>query len=207
MERQEDGRFLLGFYKFTGYNFCLWNMTMKHFTSVRNSLSLSTVSSVYAVAVMFIYGWTIYWFLWNFPSWIYYLSFFEILSVAAYALAANLLESLILLGIPVLAAFLLPVRWFSERFIPAGVLSVAFMGALLIYFAPYFQAQSQFSYLPFMIAPVALLISIVVAALLARVEPVARLLSLFAERARIFIYLSIPLSIISVIVVLIQNLN
>ena len=167
----------------------------------------SMILSVYAIAVMFVYGWTIYWFIWNFPSWIYYLTISEIISIAAYSAVTNLLESMILLCVPLLFALILPSKWVSDRFIAVGALLVAFAGGLLIYYAPFFQAENSFSFAPFYWTPVFFVASLSLAVVLAKIRVVANLVELFAERAKIFLYFSIPLSVISIFVVVIQNLT
>ena len=167
----------------------------------------STMLSVYAISVMFVYGWTMYWFIWNFPSWIYYLTISEIVSIAAYSAVSNLLESLIILCLPLLFALILPANWVSDRFIAFGALQVAFIDALLMYYAHFFQAETSFSFEPFFWIPVFLAVSLGLAIMLAKIRLVADVVGLFADRAKIFLYLSIPLSIVSIFVVVIQNLT
>lgn len=173
---------------------------MKRFT-------IGMVLPVYAISVMFVYGWTIYRFLWNFPSWIYYLTFHEILSVVAYSASINLIESLLLLAVPILFAFFLPRKWFFERFVPVGVLLETLLGLLLIYYAPYFQTETNFSYTPFFLAPVYFAVSITIAILLSTVKSISGFVADIADRAVVFLYLSVPLSIISIFIVLIRNLT
>jgi hypothetical protein len=167
----------------------------------------SAILSVYAISVMLVYGWTSYWFIWNFPSWIYYLTVTEIISIAAYAAITNLLESLVLLCLPLVMALILPAKWFSDKFVAAGALLVAFIGALLMYYAPYFQAEDSFSYTPFYFAPVLFVVSLGLAIMLARIRLASIAIGAFTERAQVFLLFSIPLSIISIFVVVIQNLT
>jgi hypothetical protein len=92
------------------------------------------IASVYAIAVIFIYGWTAYWFIWKLPSWIYYLSITEILTLIAYSAFANLLESLLVFSVPLVLAIILPKKWFFDRFVSAGSLLGLLIGGYLIYF-------------------------------------------------------------------------
>jgi len=70
--------------------------------------SLQENLQVYAVIVAFLYTWTILWLFWELPSWLNFLTVGEILPIFAYALATNLLESLLVLAGLNLVCFLLP---------------------------------------------------------------------------------------------------
>jgi len=167
---------------------------------------LTQVTPVYALIVMLIYGWTIYWFIWRFPSWSYFLSINEILVIGAYSAVVNLFESLIVLCAPLVLALLLPKQWFSERFISAGSLLSMLIGGYFIYFSSVSEAADSFSYTPLIQVVVFFIIAIGLSILLSRVHVVSNLISSFADRAQIFLYLSLPVSALSVLVVIVRNL-
>jgi hypothetical protein len=95
---------------------------------------LQQIAPVYAVIVMMVYGWTIYWYLWKFPSWTYYLSLPDILSILAYSLSTNIIESLAILAILIVLCILLPRNWFYDSFIVRGSVAVILLLGYLMYF-------------------------------------------------------------------------
>jgi hypothetical protein len=164
------------------------------------------IASVYAITVFIIYGWTVYWFVWKLNSWSYFLYAKEILAMGAYSVVVNLFESLILLSVPLVVAILLPKQWFSEHFISAGGLLNMLLGGFFIYFSSVSEATGSFSYTPLTQAVVFFIIAIGLSILISRVRLVSGLIVSFADRAKIFLYLSLPVSVISVFVVIIRNL-
>jgi hypothetical protein len=166
----------------------------------------SDIASVYAIAAFIIYGWTVYWFIWRLPSWSYFLYFKEILVIGAYSAAANLFESLLLLSVPLVLTILLPKQWFSERFISAGGLLNILIGGFFIYFSSISEAADSFSYAPLIQAIVFFVIALGLSIFISRVRLVSNLIASFADRAKIFLYLSLPVSVLSVLVIIVRNL-
>jgi hypothetical protein len=85
------------------------------------------------VIVLFVYGWTIIWFFWRLPGWVFFLSASEILMAAAYALATNLVESLAVLVLPLLLSLILPKTWFRNAFVARGAALVLALVAYMIF--------------------------------------------------------------------------
>ena len=165
-----------------------------------------SIISVYVLIIVFPYGWALYYFFWKLPSWLYYLSVGKISIFFAYTMALNFLESLVLLAAPVFWAFILPSKWFKENFIPAGGLYGLFLGCFLMYFSGHMETLSSFTYsivfefLGFIVLAVPLSVG------LSRVRFLARLVSELADRATIFLYIIIPVSLLSILVVIVRNL-
>lgn len=167
---------------------------------------ISQILQVYAVIVLMVYSWTILWFFWKLPSWLFFMSIGEIAVVFAYALAMNFLESLCVLLIPILLSLLLPRDWFSVTFVARGTA----LALLLLGYAMFFTNQLQYEdgY------PKGLLIlSIIVVFLIAllvyvlgRISIVCKILEALSDRAVVFLYLSIPISLVSLMVVVYRNL-
>jgi hypothetical protein len=167
----------------------------------------SAAESVYAVTVILIYGWTAYWFIWKLPSWIYYLSITEILTIAAYSALANLFESLLIFSAPLVLTIIFPKQWFFDRFVSTGGLLVLLIGGYLIYFPSVSNSAGSFSYAPLIRAVVFFIIAIGLSISASRVRVLANLIETFADRAKVFLYLSLPLSILSVFVIVARNLR
>lgn len=167
----------------------------------------SSVSAVYAVIVVFIYGWTIYWFIWSISSWIYYLTLKEIFFILTYSLAVNLLESLLLLLVILGIFFALPKKWMSDNnatfVLFGGILSVL-IAIWLYFFERYTVLQDAFSSGLLIKFLAGFLMLIPVSLLLCRPNVISGFVLVFADRAKIFLYLTIPASSISLCIILIR---
>lgn len=168
--------------------------------------SWSAIASVYAISVIFVYGWTIYWFLWKLPSWIYFLTLTEILLIAAYAAVVNFLESLLILCMPLFMSMLFPKEWVVDRFIAVGGLLSMFLGGFLIYFSAISHAVNAFSYSLLTQGLVFLVLSVCLALLVGRIWFIERTVEFITDRLVIFLYISIPISIFSILVILTRNI-
>jgi len=164
------------------------------------------IAPVYAVIVLVIYGWTILKFNYNLPGWLYFLNLGEIMSVFAYSMVTNLLESLfVLLGV-IAAGILLPKKWFREAFIARGVsLSILVLG-LMMYIADQFKTKEYYPAEIIRWSPAVLVLIGPVVYLLGRLQFTRKAIEFFADRALIFLYISIPVSVLSLLAVLIRNI-
>jgi hypothetical protein len=164
------------------------------------------VTSVYATIVLLVYGWTAYWIAWKFPSWIYYLTISEILWIICYAMVVNLLESLILIFGVLALGFLMPKTWLTDRFGPSGTLLSMLLVGILMYFSGPVQSAERFSYTPLIQIGISLLAALAIAVLLPLYRPAAAFLDLLADRAKIFLYILLPVSLVSLVMVILRNL-
>ncbi len=167
---------------------------------------ISQVAPVYALIVLMIYSWTILWFFWRLPSWLFFMSISEISVVFAYAMATNFLESLLILMMPVVLCLLLPKKWFYDKFVVQG----ASLAILVLGYSMWFtlRIQNEDGYpkqLLLLTIPVIGIIGILVY-LSGKIGLVRKIIEALSDRAIIFLYLSIPISLISLGVVLIRNL-
>lgn len=167
--------------------------------------SLGQLTAVYGVIVLMVYGWTIYWYLWKLPSWLYFLTVGELLVTYSYAMVVNLIESLLVLLLPVFLSLLLPIRWFRERFVAQGViLVVLFLIALMYYLNVIISLQGFPSGLGWTVLAAIIVISFLTF-LVGRVGLLRKVVEEIGNRATIFVYIFLPLSVLSIFVVLIRN--
>ena len=164
------------------------------------------LAAVYGVIVLVVYGWTIYWYLWTLPSWLYFLTLGEIIVTFAYAIATNFLESILILFIPVFLSLLLPARFFRDRFVAHGAsLSLFVLIGLMQYLGVIVSGKE----VPFGIGRMTLLVIAGILLLTFIVGRIGFLRKVFEEissRAAIFVYIFLPISAISILLVLIRNL-
>jgi hypothetical protein len=165
---------------------------------------LEEIARVYAVIVIVVYSWTIMWFLWKLPSWLFFLNGGEILTASTYVLATNLLESLAVLSAPLLLSLALPKKWFCDVFVARGT-TVALLGlAYMIYLANQFKSNEDYPSLslkPWSVALAMVLIALGVF-FVGRASMARKVVEAFSDRATVFLYLSIPLSLMSLLVIL-----
>ena len=165
------------------------------------------IAAVYAVIVFTVYSWTLLWFFWKYPSWLYFLNLGEILTVLAYSLATNFFESLLVLAAPLALAVVLPKKWFYETFVARGITLVLPILGYMMVLAYQFESKIDYPTEALNWAPVVLAVTLLLVFIVGRVGFLRKALEFFADRATIFIYLTIPLSLASVLVVVIRMLT
>ena len=161
---------------------------------------------MYGVIVLIVYGWTIIWFFWRLPGWLFFLSAPEILMAFAYALATNLVESLAVLCVLYLLSLILPSSWFRDVFVARGA-ALAIAGLAYMMFLTYqFQLKSDYPSLPLqawqLVVPSAGIP--LLAYVVGRVGLLRKVLESVADRATIFLYVTVPLSVLSAVVILVR---
>lgn len=153
-----------------------------------------------------LYSWTMVWFFWKLPAWLFYLNGGEILSAGAYALVLNLLESVAALCLLVLVSLILPRRWFYDSFVARGT-ALAIAGlSFVMYVSFHFQTTEDYEsgYLKPWSLLVALVIVLLVVLLSNRIAMVRKDLEILADRATVLLYVYMPLSIVALLVVLVR---
>jgi hypothetical protein len=167
---------------------------------------LHDIVPVYAVIVMIIYPWTLARFFWRLPSWLYFSSVGEIAVIFAYMMVVNLIESVLVLLAPLLLSIILPQKWFYDRFMPKGILLVLFGLGYFMYFASQFQYQTPFPVELVSWTPAIAIAILGLVFLIDRFRFLDRILAELSSRLLIFLYISIPVSLVSLLVVLIRNI-
>src|SRR5687767_1339992 len=94
---------------------------------------LEEIAPVYAVIVMMVYPWTLTRYFWKLSSWILFASVGDLAVFLAYMLVVNLLESILVLLVPLAMSVILPREWFYDHFKTRGVALVLFGLGFLIY--------------------------------------------------------------------------
>jgi len=160
------------------------------------------IAALYGVIVLIIYSWTLVWFFWKFPSWINYLSIWEIVKAFCISVSTNLFESLAVVALPVLLAAILPQAWFRKEFVARAVVLVAGGLGYMMYLATFFQGKEDYPSDAIQLVPWVALVLMLAVFLVGKSGFVCKAINAFAERATIFLYLYIPLSLICLLVVL-----
>jgi len=166
------------------------------------------IAPVYAVVVMLLYGWTISWILWKIPSWLYFLPVTEILGICAYAFTVVFLESLAALLALLVLCLALPKKWFYESFIARASTLVISLFGYLMYFSYSFKSidtkdypQTLANWTPAVIVVILLLVYVV-----GRVKMLSGMVEEFSSRAVVFLYISIPVSVLCLLYIIARNI-
>jgi hypothetical protein len=164
------------------------------------------IAAVYAVIVLVIYAWTILWSFWKLPSWLYFMSIGEILTIYAYSMMINLFESLLVLCLPLGLCLILPRKWFSDVFVTRSVIVVLSVLGYAAYILTQFQSREDYPGGIVRLIPAVFLASLVLAFLVGKVKFLVKGLDFFAEQAIVFLYITIPISLVSLLVVFVRSI-
>ena len=167
--------------------------------------SLSDILPVFAIIAALFYGWTMLVFLWKLPGWLFFLSLGEIAILFAFELTTNLVESLAVLALILLVTALLPSRILKDHF-PSrgGAVALAVVGTmiLLLHLAVTKRIGLASSW------PIWTLVIGILSASLAwvasRFGMAGRFLAGLGDRLTVFLFILLPLSVISLAVVLVR---
>lgn len=168
--------------------------------------SLDQLAPVYSVVVVVIYTWSILRFFWRLPSFLNYATAGEIGVIFSYLMTVNLFESLVVVSAPVMLSLILPKKWFFERFVTRSVLLVSLGLGYMMYIASHINTEEPFPYMLFRWAPLVYLLILVLVFLLDRITFPTRFLVAITDRLEVFLIISIPVSAVSLIVVIIRNI-
>lgn len=168
---------------------------------------MNELAPVYGIISLFVYSWTIVWFFWKLNGWLVYLNLGEIGMILIYALATNLLESLFVLSVPVLIGMVLPAPWYLDRFIARSTAWLLPGLSYLVFAAYQFEGRSKFhqSLIIQVGLPVLILMMIFIFASI-KWQRASRLLENIADRATIYIFVFLPLSVLSLMIVILRNI-
>jgi hypothetical protein len=164
------------------------------------------VAPVYAVIVMTIYSWSLLHFFWKLSSWIYFSSVGEIAVIFAYMTVVNFIESLLTLLVPVVMSLVLPPKWFCDRFVTKGTLLVLLGLGYLMYFSQTLRLDSPFPYAMVQWMPVIAVAIFILISLADKIGFLNKVLEELANRFVVFLYILIPVSIVSLLTVLVRNI-
>ncbi len=165
------------------------------------------IISVYAVGVTILYSWG---FLAAIKelirNWSLYLGVSDLLGMFAYILAGTFLESLLLIFALLLISFILPRIIFADRFILRGtILTITFLSSVIYLYKlmlPYEVLENINKWSIFFAS-----FTILLMVLGESSQFIARSIESIANRCIVFLYIYLPVSFISIIVILVRNVS
>ena len=168
--------------------------------------TIEQLAPLYALICVPVYYWSLLHFFWRVPSWVNYETPGEILVMLAYTLTVNFLESLLVLSAPVILSLLLPQKWFYDRFMPRALLLVTFGLGYMTFLDKQIKPYIPFPYEFVKWTPLVFVLILALVYLSERIQFLGAILEKLADSLTIFLYILIPASLISLVVVLIRNL-
>jgi hypothetical protein len=168
------------------------------------------ILGVYAVIVFLVYSWTLFTSFYKLPSWMFYLTIGQILSVYAYGFSVDLLESfLVLAGVLFLDLTLFlalrNVEEFQSRSIIVVLCALISSMVRLTWF-PGNKQTGAFLKGELIWWVIVFPLGLIVAVATSKLKWVRKILEGMAERAIVFLYIYLPLSLISLVVVIVRNI-
>lgn len=169
------------------------------------------VLSVFSFIVFVVFSWTIFRLLFQIPSWLLSHTKSGILFLAAYVFAFALIESLLVLLFVLLVNLVFPRYLFRDWFIPQGCLLVLNSAAWALLVQHRRDILSTMDLLPVIAWICLYLLSVtivvfVASKIMSRYDQVKLVFVMITDRMVVFTYLYIPLSLVSLAIVLVRNL-
>ena len=145
------------------------------------------------------------------PGWLYYMSITNILILLAYMLSFSLVESFMILGFIVLLCMIFPTRYFKSVFIAQGSMQVFIITALAYSLrgrVEYFAAMERWIFAALFLVLIGFLVLmlIILSKIFSRFPVVEKWVSSLADRFTIFLYLYVPLGVLSALVIVVRNI-
>jgi hypothetical protein len=163
--------------------------------------------NLFATASFVVYGWTVYASFWKIPSWLHYLRLNEVFSVYAYSFLVNFAESVLLtLGLVILGFFLAGNLW-KDGFLAASVVMlVVIVGSAILHMRVYEDPNLRVGLIKTQKLwwSVTLALAFVASFISTRVVWLRRVLENLADRFVVFLYIYIPLTVLSLGIVIVR---
>ena len=175
--------------------------------SIRKRLpDFQSILQVYAVIAVMLSAWTVTAFLWKLSAWLLVLNLAEIFAVFSYGLAANLIESLIVLFVLLLLSVLFPAHILRNDFTVRGaILSIGIIGSMIAFVGLQMQFDDAIG-IGLLIGPViAILLTVLLLRYSSNLHVVANSVGWIADRLTVFLFILLPLFVISLVNVIFRN--
>jgi hypothetical protein len=166
------------------------------------------IISVYAVTASLIQLWTINVSFEQLPSWASFLNLNEILAVFAYRIAESFVECLLVLCVLLSISFILPPRFFRDVFAVRGTAFVlCSLGSLILFWNRFENDPGPVmaEYTQIWTAGT-ILLACIITYVSAKIPVISDFLEWISERMVVFLYIFVPISIVSFITILIRNI-
>jgi hypothetical protein len=167
---------------------------------------LKLLVPVYAVIAAIIYTWSVIQFFWDLSGWLYFSSLKDVFVIFAYLMTVNLIESLLILGLVVILFLLFFRLWGRDQFVVKSALLVVSGLAFLIYRNIQFPTKALYGLSSVQWIFLSVIGVLIMTAPLNKAPAFSSLIESIADRFIILLYIMVPMSVISLAVVIFRNL-
>jgi hypothetical protein len=167
--------------------------------------SFSEIVPVYAVVAFMLFSWSILQFFWYLPSWLFFMRLGDLVGVFCYVMVSSFFEGLTFLCLLLLLSFSLPAKYLKDEFVVRGTsMAISAIGLLMLYF--YFNISKTLNIPVVWYGIAVILVTVVISFLSTKVRFMRQVLTWFSDRLTVFLYILIPLSVLSLFVIIVRNI-
>jgi len=167
--------------------------------------NFNDIVSVYAVIASMLFAWSLLLFFWYLPSWLHFMTLSDVIAVFSYVMASSFVESLTFLLFLLILCFLLPPNYLRNEFIARGTsITLCVIGMIMFYLH---MNNANMAKILFSGNGAGLaLTAVAVSLILTWVDGIRKALISLSDRLTIFLYILIPLSLFSLLIIIIRNI-
>ncbi len=159
------------------------------------------ITNVYAVIVFMVYAWAIVLIFNKLPGYIKFMTLGEVMAVFCYIFFISMVESSIIMGILLLICVILPPQWLKKEFSVRGTTAAfVFLISLMIYWLVLSPEYLIFSTL------LAIMSAVIAPIMVSRLTLLRTIVFWISSRLTIFLFIYIPLSVLSLLVIILRNI-
>lgn len=166
--------------------------------------------NVYSVIVFMVYTWTILASFWKLPSWLFHLNLGQIASIYAYSLVFDFLDSIISMVFCLLVCIPLFAFWGTEEgFQSRSVITfLILLGSSMLRLTLYRDPQYREDFVNGQLLwwGISFFLAMVISLVVPKINWLKRSLETLADKTVVFLFIYLPLTVISFIVVIARNL-
>ena len=166
---------------------------------------------VLSLLLFITFSWSLYRMFYFVPSWLGDFKLSETLVICAYVIVFALLESIVLVGIFLFFAAVLPAKFFRNEFAAQGSLLAVILGVCAFLLQRkmkiiYSLDLQQIIAYPLVVLALLILLIFLTAFILAKLPSITRIITSLADRFTIFFYIYIPLGLVSMAYIIFHRL-
>lgn len=166
------------------------------------------IPAVFSVVATMVYGWTLVIFFFKLPSWLLFVTTGELFALLVYIFIIPFFESLIIMGFLLAICLFLPARFFRNDFVVrASWLVICGYTSIFLFL----KLNTMLENHPIHLWEYWSITTFIICLIAAWISPRIKFMRAFAEwasdRLQVFLFILIPISLISLVVVVFRNIN
>lgn len=169
------------------------------------------IIQIYAILTLLVYSWTVLLIIYDIPRLMLFLTPWDLISTFSYSMLMAFFDSIIFIVIVLLLSLALSRRFLGENYVPVigGIAISSYAWICFIRFLYMIDLRTGTGWTDNQFVPlllIALASTSLVGLLVPRIKFLKNLIAALSERSVVFIYIYLPLSAISLLIILFNNL-